>query len=186
MKQPAMTTLLIFTISLLILVISLLVSPPKTIKNETLNLNSTRNYIVRFVEYKKWEDHRDYLSDNLGLKLQWKWIERRNPAAKYPTDFGLLSIPDDDDSVMKKVLIEKLEKLELVKDVHVDMSYERRSLLGNFKTRERMGAFVDGRKRPGKIFTSMSFGEGDAFVAAATTANASINWSRNLLSQVLP
>ncbi|KAL1808844.1 hypothetical protein DCAR_0728368 [Daucus carota subsp. sativus] len=183
MKQPAMTTLLIFTISLLILVISLLVSPPKTIKNETLNLNSTRNYIVRFVEYKKWEDHRDYLSDNLGLKLQWKWIERRNPAAKYPTDFGLLSIPDDDDSVMKKVLIEKLEKLELVKDVHVDMSYERRSLLGNFKTRERMGAFVDGRKRPGKIFTSMSFGEGDAFVAAATTANASINWSRNLLSQ---
>uniref|UniRef100_A0A161ZMS6 Uncharacterized protein n=1 Tax=Daucus carota subsp. sativus TaxID=79200 RepID=A0A161ZMS6_DAUCS len=178
-----MTTLLIFTISLLILVISLLVSPPKTIKNETLNLNSTRNYIVRFVEYKKWEDHRDYLSDNLGLKLQWKWIERRNPAAKYPTDFGLLSIPDDDDSVMKKVLIEKLEKLELVKDVHVDMSYERRSLLGNFKTRERMGAFVDGRKRPGKIFTSMSFGEGDAFVAAATTANASINWSRNLLSQ---
>lgn len=123
------------------------------------------------------------MDENLGFK-QWKWIERRNPAAKFPTDFGLVSIEDDCDGecVRRKELIEELEKLELVKDVYVDMSYER-SLLGKLKSRERMGAFVDGRKRPGKIFTSMSFGEGESFVAAATTANTSINWSRNLLSQ---
>lgn len=110
------------------------------------------------------------------------WIERRNPAAKFPTDFGLVSINDEDDD-NRKLLIEELEKLDLVKDVYVDMSYQR-SLLGKLKSRERMGAFVDGRKRPGKIFTSMSFGDGESFVAAAITANSSINWSRNLLSQV--
>lgn len=181
------TFLSIFTLSLLI---SLLLfppphKPPHLIQNQnqtlTLSSNSTifsRNYIVRFVEYKKSQDHRDYLAQKLGFE-GWKWIERRNPAAKFPTDFGLVSIDDDDDSDKRKFLI---EELELVKDVYVDMSYER-SLLGKLKTRERMGAFVDGRKRPGKIFTSMSFGDGESFVAAATTANSSINWSRNLLSQ---
>lgn len=182
------TLLSIFTLSLLISLVSLLLSPSHKpphsiqIQNQTLTLSSisTRNYLVRFVEYKKSQDHRDYLTENLGFE-HWKWIERRNPAAKFPTDFGLVSIDDEDDD-KRKVLIEELERLELVKDVHVDMSYER-SLLGKLKTRERMGAFVDGRKRPGKIFTSMSFGDGDSFVAAAMTANSSINWSRNLLSQ---
>lgn len=187
------TFLSIFTLSLLISLISLLLSPSHKpphsiqIQNQTLTLTSnstisTRNYIVRFVEYKKSQDHRDYLARNLGFE-DWKWIERRNPAAKFPTDFGLVSINDEDDD-KRKVLIEELEKLELVKDVYVDMSYER-GLLGKLKSRERMGAFVDGRKRPGKIFTSMSFGDGESFVAAATTANSRINWSRSLLSQVL-
>ncbi|KAK1365386.1 Membrane-bound transcription factor site-1 protease [Heracleum sosnowskyi] len=187
------TFLSIFTISLLISLISLLLSPsshkpPHSILNQTLTLSSnspisTRNYIVRFVEYKISQDHKDYLSEHLGFE-HWRWIERRNPAAKFPTDFGLVSIDDDDDDndEKRKVLIEELEKLELVKDVYVDMSYER-SLLGKLKSRERMGAFVDGRKRPGKIFTSMSFGDAESFSAAATTANSSLNWSRNLLSQ---
>lgn len=118
----------------------------------------------------------------MNLK-NWEWIERRNPAAKFPTDFGLISIGDDD-PVRRTELIEELGRLELVKDVSADLSYQR-SLLGKGRSRERMGAFVDGRKRPGKIFTSMSFSEGESFVAAATSINTTISWRRNLLMEVL-
>lgn len=60
----------------------------------------------------------------------------------------------------------------MVKDVSVDSSYKR-GLLG--------GAFEDGKKRPGKIFTSMSFNEGEHYTA--TTSNCTINWRRHLLMQ---
>ncbi|KAJ1417137.1 RNA polymerase Rpb2, domain 3 [Sesbania bispinosa] len=41
------------------------------------------NYIVGFTEYKHAEHHCAYLESSLGSK-GWRWIERRNPAAKYP------------------------------------------------------------------------------------------------------
>ncbi|KAF5934710.1 hypothetical protein HYC85_025839 [Camellia sinensis] len=47
---------------------------------------------------------------------------------------------------------------------------------------DRVGAFVDGKKRPGKIFTVMSFSEGGNYVAAVT-GNKSISWKRHLLMQ---
>lgn len=77
-------------------------------------------------------------------------------------------------------MIEEFGKLELVKDVWADLSYHR-SLLE--KGNGRVGAFVDGKKRPGKIFTSMSFTEGENYVAAATS-NMTLNWKRDLLMQV--
>lgn len=112
----------------------------------------------------------------------WEWIERRNAAAKFPTDFGLVSIEDS----KREVLIGEFEGLELVKDVSLDFSYqiglleEKRDKIGG-----RAGAFVDGKKRPGKIFTSMSFSElEENHHAVASTSNMTINWSRNLLMQV--
>ena len=72
-----------------------------------------------------------------------------------------------------------------MKDVNVDVTYRRDFL--NEGRRDKDGAFVDGEKRPGKIFTSMSFsdddGDGDGQYYTAIT-NSSIDWGRQLLSQV--
>ncbi|CAI0390007.1 unnamed protein product [Linum tenue] len=135
-------------------------------KNETVRNN---NYIVRFKEYRKAEDHRRYLESELGLGGGWEWIERRNPAMKFATDFGLVAV---EATVVERVVAE-IEKLEMVKDVNVDVSYKR-ELLG----------VSDGRKRPGKIFTSMSFSEEEEpRHAVAETSNSSIHWGRELLAQ---
>ncbi|KAJ9548716.1 hypothetical protein OSB04_021259 [Centaurea solstitialis] len=140
------------------------------------------NYIVRFLHYKNAEHHKAYLHHNaMEASCSWEWIDRKNPASRFPTDFGVVAIDHDAvDSV-----ISEFQRLEMVKDVRVDSSYRLRSLLGEMKTRnyERVGAFVDGRKRPGKIFTSMSFTEGEEFVAAAMAGNQTIDWRRRILSK---
>ncbi|XP_043703885.1 subtilisin-like protease SBT6.1 isoform X2 [Telopea speciosissima] len=138
------------------------------IKEET----SRKNYIVRFLEYKKVEEHRIYLEKNIRLS-GWEWIERRNPAASFPTDFGLVSIKDS----VRTALVEEFGKLEFVKDVSVDMSYSR-SLFVN--EGDRVGAFVNGKKRPGKIFTSMSFSEGGYHTPLS---NSTLSWKRKLTMQ---
>lgn len=149
-------------------------------------LITRKNYIVRFIQYKKAEGHKAYLEQNAKESpygsCSWEWIDRNNPASKFPTDFGLVAI--DDDAVNS--VIRKFETLEIVKDVRVDSSYHLRNLLSGTKNKryERVGAFVDGKKRPGKIFTSMSFSDGEDFVAAATTPNQTIDWKRQLLSHV--
>ncbi|KAJ0090834.1 hypothetical protein Patl1_13254 [Pistacia atlantica] len=127
---------------------------------------SRNNYIVRFTLYKYADDHRSYLKSRIRSD-DWEWIDRKNPAAKYPTDFGLIWIEES----VKERLIEEIEKLKLIKDVNLDLSYKR----------ELLGAFEDGKKRPGKIFTSMSFHDGEYY--AATTSNSTINWGRHLLMQ---
>lgn len=73
---------------------------------------------------------------------------------------------------MKEGVIREIRSLGFVKDVNVDSRYTR-GVLG--------GAFVDGKKRPGKIFTSMSFNEEEHYAAA--TSNSTINWGRQLLMQ---
>lgn len=78
---------------------------------------------------------------------------------------------------MKEALIDEIERLRFVKDVNVDVSYNR-GLLG-----AGGGAFENGRKRPGKIFTSMSFSE-EKHCHNSGLCNSSINWNRHLLSQV--
>ncbi|KAE8714143.1 Subtilisin-like protease SBT6.1 [Hibiscus syriacus] len=67
---------------------------------------SRGNYIARFIDYKQASDHRSYLESNLRSE-GWEWIQRHNPAAKFPTDFGLLSIRDS----VKEVVIEEIEGL---------------------------------------------------------------------------
>ncbi|KAE8680982.1 Membrane-bound transcription factor site-1 protease [Hibiscus syriacus] len=138
-------------------------------RNCTHNRTTRNNYLIRFTDYKSASDHRSYLESSLRSD-GWDWIERRNPAAKLPTDFGLLSIEDS----VKEAVVEEIENLRFVKDVNVDMSYNRGLLAG--------GAFKNGQKRPGKIFTSMSFSEEKHFHVSGLS-NSSINWSRHLLMQ---
>ncbi|CAL1359542.1 unnamed protein product [Linum trigynum] len=149
-------------------------------KNETGRNN---NYIVRFREYRKAEDHRRYLESELVLGGGWEWIERRNPAMKFATDFGLVAV---EATVVERVVAE-IEKLEMVKDVNVDVSYKRELLgvSGSGGGGRSGGSFSDGRKRPGKIFTSMSFSEDEEqrHDAVAETSNSSIHWGRELLAQ---
>ncbi|XVF88546.1 hypothetical protein PTKIN_Ptkin19aG0059100 [Pterospermum kingtungense] len=138
--------------------------------NPTHNRTARNNYIIRFTDYKPASDHRSYLESSLRSD-GWEWIERRNPAAKFPTDFGLLSIEDS----VKDALIEEIERLRFVKDVNLDLSYNRALLGGG-------GAFENEQKRPGKIFTSMSFSEEKRWYDSGLS-NSSINWSRHLLAQ---
>lgn len=79
----------------------------------------------------------------------------------------------------EEFLIGELGKLEMVKDVSLDLSYQRGVLL-----EKGVGAFVDGKKRPGKIFTAMSFGERENYAAEANVSDAKISWRRNLMMQV--
>ncbi|XP_021277177.1 subtilisin-like protease SBT6.1, partial [Herrania umbratica] len=172
---PLKSSLFILLLSLSLLHFKLS-SDPTVNQSLTLTPNRTQpqpqttrnNYIIRFTDYKPASDHRSYLESSLRSD-GWEWIERRNPASKFPTDFGLVSIKDS----VKEALIGKIERLGLVKDVNVDLSYNR-GMLG--------AAFENGKKRPGKIFTSMSFSE-EKNCHDSCLSNSSINWSRHLLMQ---
>ncbi|GMH16564.1 hypothetical protein Nepgr_018405 [Nepenthes gracilis] len=132
------------------------------------------NYIVRFIEYRNAEDHQTYLRENVKSG-GWDWIERRNPASNYPTDFGVVSI----DKTAKAAIIKEIEQLSMVKDVSIDISYTRSLLERKSKSTE---SFIDGKKRPGKIFTKMSFKEeGGAY--STVTNNLTISWRRHLMMQ---
>ncbi|GKV06606.1 hypothetical protein SLEP1_g18479 [Rubroshorea leprosula] len=137
-------------------------------RTETVSGAAPRNYIVRFREYKQASDYRSYLETSLRSE-GWKWIERHNPAAKYPTDFGLVAIEE----ASKDGAIMEIEKLGLVKDVNLEVSYNRGLLAGSFE---------DGKKGPGKILTSMSFSEGEHSYESELS-NSSIHWGRHLLMQ---
>ncbi|KAK4397021.1 Subtilisin-like protease SBT6.1 [Sesamum angolense] len=172
----------IFALSFLILLLSFFVNQilyPYT-RNSTSPVSSPeetapRNHIIRFFHYKQAQDLREYLERNVKSN-GWKWVERYNPAMKFPTDFALVSIEER----LKEFLVGEFEKLELVKDVSLDISYQRGVL-----EEKAVGAFVDGKKRPGKIFTAMSFGEGENSTATvANTSGVRISWRRNLMMQV--
>lgn len=170
------------SILVILLSVSLFWLRPSTYHPQQQNLNpqnvtrsesetATRtNYIIRFKQYKPAKDHRIYLESKVRSG-GWGWIERINPAAKYPTDFGVLWIEETG----KEAVVGEIEGLEMVKDVNVEFRYKR-VLLG--------GSFLDGNKRPGKIFTSMSFEEGTDSSAMADTTNTTLNWNRHLLGQV--
>ncbi|KAL0905860.1 hypothetical protein M5K25_024305 [Dendrobium thyrsiflorum] len=138
--------------------------------NETL----TMNYIVRFREYRMTDDHHAYLEENLRFSEGWRWIERRNPALSFPTDFGVLEIEDE----RRSVLIEDIQRLKMVKDVFADTRYSR-SLF--FDGRGKHG-FVSEKKRPGKIFTSMSFEE-EGKKSSDLVGNNSFRLERKLMME---
>lgn len=120
------------------------------------------------------EEHRAYLVHNLRLFQDWRWIERKNPASSFPTDFGVLEIGDRRGSEM----IEEIESLERVKDVFVDSSYLR-SL---FSEGRGKGDSFDLNKRPGKLFTSMSFKE-EGKQSRSPVVNGSLRLERKLLME---
>ncbi|KAJ8532873.1 hypothetical protein K7X08_015762 [Anisodus acutangulus] len=131
----------------------------------------SRNYIVRFHHYKESEDLRNYLQNNVKFK-GWEWIERKNPASRFPTDFGLVAIEES----VKELLLENFRKLVLVRDVSLDLNYQRVVLE---EKNEKIGAFIDENKRAGKIFTAMSFSDDQS----DAVANMTISWKRQLLIQ---
>ncbi|PKU76334.1 membrane-bound transcription factor site-1 protease [Dendrobium catenatum] len=138
--------------------------------NETL----TMNYIVRFRDYRMTDDHHAYLEENLRFSEGWRWIERRNPALSFPTDFGVLEIGGE----RRLLLIEDIQRLKRVKDVFADTRYSR-SLF--FDGRGKQG-FVSEKKRPGKIFTSMSFEE-EGKKSSDLVGNNSFRLERKLMME---
>lgn len=143
---------------------------PQNVTRSEFEIATQTNYIIRFKHYNPAKTHRFYLESKVRSG-GWGWIERTNPAAKYPTDFGVLWIEESG----KEAVVAEIERLEMVKDVNVEFRYQR-VLLG--------GSFLDGKKRPGKIFTSMSFEGGAECSAMAATSNKTLNWNRHLLGQV--
>ncbi|XP_039143352.1 subtilisin-like protease SBT6.1 [Dioscorea cayenensis subsp. rotundata] len=131
------------------------------------------NYIVRFLNYKLAADHRAYLESHLRSSPGWRWIERRNPAVSFPTDFGVLEL---DDSYRSGLIVE-LQGLELVKDVVVDSSYSRSLFVDES---EKDWEPLETRKGPGKLFTSTSFEEDGG---SWREGNGSRGWRRELLAQ---
>ena len=58
--------------------------------------------IVRFHDYKSVEGHKADLTNALaGAGDAWKWIDRQNAAALYPTDFALLEVADAETAKIK-------------------------------------------------------------------------------------
>ncbi|KAL3642980.1 Membrane-bound transcription factor site-1 protease [Castilleja foliolosa] len=161
----------ILTLSFLILLVSLSLYHFLNSHTSTAPVSTpAKDFIIRFIQYKKAKDLRDYLELNVKSK-GWAWVERRNPAMMFPTDFALVVI----DGIAEDFLIGEFGKLELVKDVSLDLSYQRGVL-----EEKAVGTFVDGVKRPGKIFTSMSFGERENLTAEAA---ANTSWRRSLMMQ---
>ncbi|KAG8093885.1 hypothetical protein GUJ93_ZPchr0012g19812 [Zizania palustris] len=136
-------------------------------------------FVVRFVEYRLADEHREYLEDGLRGAAQptpaasWRWVERRNPAAAFPTDFAVLEIRD----AHRAAVVEAVRALGRVRDVHADASYSRVVLS------------ADRPPRKGKLFTAMSFegedeGGGDKEVGCSSDSNSSsASWGRKLLTQ---
>ena len=58
-------------------------------------------FIVRFRDYKMASDHKQALQDHLEKHQHWKFIDRNNPAAKFPTDFALVEIDLDEAESIK-------------------------------------------------------------------------------------
>ncbi|KAM7276499.1 hypothetical protein ACFE04_018365 [Oxalis oulophora] len=177
---------LVYISSLLIILLSsfslLYFKQPQTLTRNSTGPTTTtnnNNYIVRFKEYKPADHHRTYLRSRVKSN-GWEWIDRRNAAAKYPTDFALLALNEE----QKDGLIDQITKLPLVKDVNIDFTYNRVLLSADDddedNQRRSAAAFVD--KKPGKIFTSMSFSDEEGRTEHRLS-NSSINWSRHLLSQ---
>ncbi|KAG0503484.1 hypothetical protein HPP92_003556 [Vanilla planifolia] len=138
------------------------------------NQNLFKNYVVRFREYRMADDHSAYLAENLQSFQGWRWIERKNLASSFPTDFAVLEIGDG----LRGELIQEIERLGRVKDVFVDSSYSRSLFFdGGGKS-----GFLDEKKRDGKIFTSMSFDEGEVR-GRGPVVNDSLRLERKLMAE---
>lgn len=76
-------------------------------------------------------------------------------------------------------MIDEIGRLERVKDVHADWSYSRSLFVHEEGNKD--GRFFCEKKRPGKIFTPMSFEDGEG--SYASQANSSISWKRKILME---
>lgn len=58
-------------------------------------------FIVRFRDYKMAEQHKQALAAGLPNNRHWKYVDRNNAAARFPTDFALLEIEFSDVEAIK-------------------------------------------------------------------------------------
>lgn len=86
-------------------------------------------WIVRFKKYRMAAEHRAALeaalagaSPPVGPRA-WAWVERRNAAMRFPTDFGLVRVAGDAGPIKAA-----LEALPFVKDVHPERRLTRAML----------------------------------------------------------
>lgn len=80
-------------------------------------------WIVRFRNYKHAAKHKRLLEEHLGSSSElWGWVDRVNPAAKLPTDFGLLTVAASEEG---RRFREHLAGLPEVKDVSPQMRFTR-------------------------------------------------------------
>lgn len=77
-------------------------------------------FIVRFREYKYAFEHKEGLKCVLD-EYGWQWVDRVNPAAVLPTDFGLLRVSKD----WKLKILDQLANADSVKDVSPQMQFTR-------------------------------------------------------------
>jgi hypothetical protein len=52
-------------------------------------------FIVRFKDYKMGEEHKQSMLSGLTGNPHWKYVDRNNAAARFPTDFALVEIELD-------------------------------------------------------------------------------------------
>eukprot|EP00897_Mesotaenium_endlicherianum_P007974 jgi/Mesen1/7204/ME000371S06292 len=80
-------------------------------------------WIVRFSEYKHAAEHRQALVAGLGQPnaATWQWVDRHNPAAAFPTDFGLLTLSPASSAELRQ----QISRLQWVKDVSSQMRFTR-------------------------------------------------------------
>lgn len=76
-------------------------------------------------------------------------------------------------------MIQEIERLERVKDVFADSRYSRNL----FFVGGEKDSYVNEKKRPGKIFTSMSFEEGGK-KSCGSVGNDSFRLERKLMMEV--
>ena len=62
-------------------------------------------FIVRFRDYKMASDHKQALENHLAKIQHWRFIDRNNPAARFPTDFALVEIDLDEAETVKVRII---------------------------------------------------------------------------------
>ncbi|KAL0019909.1 hypothetical protein WJX77_006101 [Trebouxia sp. C0004] len=139
--------------------------------------------IVRFRDYKSAEGHKADLTNALaGAGDAWKWVDRQNAAASYPTDFALLEVADVDTATIK----EHLSLWPGVKDVHPEQQVKR-SLTWDSNNSD-LSTHSDGQpaahaemvqKRPGRFQTrpTMHSNHDNA------TADVTIPWPDSQLSE---
>lgn len=58
-------------------------------------------FIIRFRDYKMASDHKQALQNHLDKKQHWKFVDRNNPAARFPTDFALVEIDLEEADAIK-------------------------------------------------------------------------------------
>ncbi|KAJ7567087.1 hypothetical protein O6H91_02G131800 [Diphasiastrum complanatum] len=168
---------------------------PEDAKGDEASVSASEvmgEFIVRFKEYKHASQHKRVLEGSLHGG-GWRWVDRKNPASIFPTDFALLKIdPKHEDSLKRQ-----LEELSFVKDVSPQMRFTRTPLADKHKPNsagdlpyneekddlghreaEEGGSLIV-KKPPGRLRTRILEVEEESLMSNATL----LNHHRSLLLQ---